>query len=1043
MSGIFFNSKSNQKMKRLIYLAIVCFIVPWNSFSQEISLKGKELFGDIKARHIGPALMSGRINDIEMHPTNTRVMYIGAAGGGVWKSSDGGATFTPIFDDYVQSIGVVKLDPKNPDEVIWVGTGETWTRNSVSIGNGLFKSTDGGSSWTEIPGFENSERIASIAINSNNTNEVYVGVLGALWSDSEDRGVYKTTDGGKNWKKVFYLNPSTGAGDVIMDPENPNVLYASMWQFRRTGWSFNSGGESSGLYKSTDGGATWNKIKNGLPEGKLGRIAVAMAPSDHQILYAVIETGEKDTNGLWKSEDGGNSWKHLNNDFGLTVRPFYFSRITIDPKNPDIIVKAGLSGSISRDGGKTFKGLGNMHSDIHDIAFHINNSDALFCATDGGLYRSWNGGTTMEIVENLPLSQFYQISVDNEEPYNVYGGLQDNGSWWGPSSAPGGVQARDWNSVGAGDGFRVLKHPTKNIIYSEMQGAENVWRYDVDRRRTKTVQPLEEAGKPKLRFNWNAPMAVSNHQPDRFYMGSQFVHRSDDMGDTWTIISPDLTTNDPAKQNQADSGGLSMDNSGAENHTTIFTIAESPLDENILWVGTDDGNVQVTTDGGKSWNNVTPNLVGVPANTWVYHIEASVHGKGTAYAVFDGHTSGDFNTYALKTTDYGKTWTNIISEDIKANAFARNIQEDYENENLLFLGTEFGLYVTVDGGKNWSKFTNNMPSVAVHFIDLQKQTNDLVMGTHGRGVIIIDDISPLRQLNQEVLNEDVHFFSTEPYTMVEQSGFSGSFGSETQFVGANKPTSARIIYYLKKRHTFGKMEMEIQDMDGNKITSLSPGKSKGINVVDWNFTSKAPKLAEAKTISFAGFTPVRVPAGKYKVVLTKGRNTYETTLELQYDDSSLATLEERKEQERMTREMFNMVEDLAYMVYELGENQKAAQNVMENHPKGKKVAQNFYDALETLRKDLVVTTGDNYVASAEPELRERMGELYANIASSYDRVSGAQKQNYQLISEEFTAAKKRYQEIVDKEGKKFHKFLEKNEMQKPKLQSKEDYLEKE
>ncbi len=1030
-------------MKKLIILCLAGILLPFTIPAQEIALKGKELFGDMRARHIGPALMSGRINDLEMHPTNTRILYAGSAGGGVWKSNDGGATFVPIFDDYVQSIGVVKLDPKDPDNTIWVGTGETWTRNSVSVGDGLYRSTDAGNTWKEIPGFENSERIASIVINPNNTNEVYVGVLGALWSDSEDRGVYKTSDGGKTWAKILYVNPSTGAADVIMDPKNPNILYASMWEFRRSGWGFNSGGPNSALYKSVDGGKNWNKIHNGFPPGDLGRIAVQVAPSNSSIVYAVLETEDKTRNGLWKSTNAGQSWEHLNADFGLTVRPFYFSRITVDPKDPDVVVKGGLNGSISRDGGKTFKNLGNMHSDIHDITFHINDSDIIYSGTDGGVYRSWNGGTTFEIVENLPLSQFYHISVDDSEPYNVYGGLQDNGSWYGPSSSPGGVNARDWNSVGAGDGFRVLKHPTKNIIYSEMQGAENVWRYDVDRNRTKTIQPLPRKGDPDLRFNWNAPMAVSHHVPDRFYMGSQFLHKSDDMGDSWTIISPDLTTNDPSKQNQLESGGLSMDNSGAENHTTIFTIAESPLDQNILWVGTDDGNVQVTTDGGKSWNNVTANLAGIPANTWVYHIEASVHGKGTAYAVFDGHTSGDMKPYAMKTTDYGKTWKSIISEDIQENAFVRNIQEDFENENLLFLGTEMGLYVSIDGGKNWSQFTNNMPPVAVHFIDLHKQTNDIVMGTHGRGVIIIDDISPLRELSQEVLSKDVHFFSTDPFTMVEESGFSGSFGAETQFVGGNKSTAARIIYYLKKRHTFGKMTMEIQDMEGNKISTLSPGKSKGINVVNWNYNTFAPKMAEAKTLSFGGFTSPRVPAGKYKVVLKKGKDSYEHTLELEYDKKSLTTLEERKNQEKLTRVLFDMVEDLAYTVYELNETQDKAMEVIENNPKGKKTAQKLYDALEALKKDLVITTGDNYVASADPELRERMGNLYANVASSYDRVSGSQKQNFERISEEWDKAKARFNEIMDKEGKKFISFLSKNDIEPPKLQSREEFLKKE
>jgi len=1039
---------------------------------EEVSLKGDELFGDLRARHIGPALMSGRINDLELHPKNPRIIYAGSAGGGVWKSNDGGATFNPIFDDQVQSIGVVALDPNNPDQNIWVGTGETWTRNSVSVGDGLFKSSDGGKNWKEIPGFEKSERIASIVINPENSDEIFVGVLGALWSDSEDRGVYKTKDGGKSWEKILYVDETTGAADLMMDPNNPDILYASMWEFRRTAWGFNSGGSKSALYKSVDGGKTWNKIHKGFPEGKLGRIAIAVAPSDSNILYTVLETEQPEKNGLWKSTDAGENWEHLNNDFGLVVRPFYFSRIVIDPKDPDVIIKGGLSGSISRDGGKTFKSLGQMHSDIHDIAFHTKDSDIIYAGTDGGVYRSWNGGTTFEIVENLPLSQFYHISVDDAEPYNVYGGLQDNGSWYGPSSSPGGVNARDWNSVGYGDGFRVLKHPTKNIIYSEMQGADNVWRYDVDKNRTKTIQPLPKKGDKELRFNWNAPMAVSNHVPDRFYMGSQFVHQSDDMGDSWKIISPDLTTNDEEKQDQSKSGGLSVDNSGAENHTTIFTIAESPLDKDILWVGTDDGNVQVTQDGGKTWKNVTENLTNIPANTWVYHIEASVHDKGTAYAVFDGHTTGDMKPYAMKTKDFGKTWRSIISDDIKDNAFVRNIQEDYENENLLFLGTELGLYITVDGGSSWSHFTNNMPPVAVHFIDLQKRTSDLVMGTHGRGVIIIDDISPLREISNDILQKEVHFFDNNSITMKEESGFSGSFGGETQFVGANKPSSARIVYYLKKRHTFGKMKMEIQDMDGNLITEISPGKSKGINVVYWDFSKKAPKMAEGKTMSFGGFTAPRVSAGTYKVVLQKGKKTYEHTIDLNYDDSALTTLAKRKEQEKMTKKLFDMVEELAFMVYEINEIQNKAANVMkverntlnemvslqlkkklskdekstlkayEKKFNKHKKALNAFVALEKLRKDMVITTGDNYVASAEPELREKMSELYSNVASNYDEVSGSYMQNYELISDEFEEAKSRLQSIKENEVEDFMNYLEKNQLDIPSLKSKEDFLSK-
>ena len=591
--------------------------------------------------------------------------------------------------------------------------------------------------------------------------------------------------------------------------------------------------------------------------------------------------------------------------------------------------------------------------------------------------------------------------------------------WYGPSSSPGGIEARDWNSIGGGDGFRVLKHPTKNIIYSEMQGADNVWRYDVDNKRVKTVQPLPQKGYPKLRWNWNPPMAISIHQPDRFYMGTQFLHKSEDMGDTWKIISPDLTTNDPAKQQQEESGGLSMDNSGAENHTTIFTIAESPLDENVIWVGTDDGNVQITQDGGKTWINTSMNITGLPKNTWTYHIEASVFNKGTAYAVFDGHTMNDMNPYAYKTTDFGKTWTNIITDDVVG--FVRNIQEDYVNPDLLFLGTEFGLYITTDGGKNWNKFTNNVPAVAVHFIDLQKQTNDLVMGTHGRGVIIIDDISPLREISQEVLQKNVHFFKSKPTIIFEESSFGGNFGAETQFVGSNPSRAAQIKYYLKKRHTFGKMSMEIQDMNGKVISEIGPGKSKGINIVNWNYRMKQPKIAKGKTFSFGGFTSPKVAAGTYKVVLKKGKETFEHPIEVIYDPKSSLSKEERVAQHKTTMKMYDMTQELAYMVYELDAISEKASTLKNSK---------LVSKLNNLKETLVITTGDNYVGSAEPQLREKMADLYSKIAGSYDKPSNAELESLSIIEERFNKAKTDYAKLKKKvkfldelELKTFEKFV--------------------
>ena len=986
-------------MKKLLLSSFfgILFLIPQNNSAQQKPTDLGSYFGDIRARHIGPALMSGRINDLELHPNNPRIIYAGAAGGGVWKSNDGGSTFNPIFEDYCQSIGAITLDPSDPDNTVYVGTGETWTRNSVTIGDGLYRSKDGGITWKKL-GLEKSERIANIIVNPENPNEIYVGVLGALWSDSDQRGVFKSLDGGSTWNKILYDGPATGCADLAMDPSNPNILYASMWEFRRTGWSFNSGGPKSALYKSTDGGASWNKIHNGFPEGKLGRLAIAVAPSDSNILYTVIEAENPDKKGLYRSDDAGQTWTQSNNDFGITVRPFYFSRIVIDPKNPDVIVKAGLSGSISRDGGKTFKDLGFMHSDIHDIAFHVKDSDYMFAGTDGGVYRSWNGGTTFEIVENLPLAQFYHVSVDNAEPYNIYGGLQDNGSWFGPNAAAGGVKAANWTSVGQGDGFRVLKHPTKNIVYSEMQGAENVWRYDIEKGRIKTIQPLPKKGQPKLRFNWNAPIALSNSQPDRIYIGSQFVHKSEDQGESWETISPDLTTNDPKKQLQEDSGGLSMDNSGAENHTTIFTIAESPLNANIIWVGTDDGNVQITKDGGKTWINTVENIPNLPQNTWVYHIEASVHDAGTAYAVFDGHTSGDMTPYVYKTSDFGTSWTSIATDDIKT--FARNIQEDTKNPNLLFLGTEMGLYITNNGGESWSQFTNNLPPVAIHYIALQDQTNDLILGTHGRGIIIIDDISPLREINANQLAEKLYFFEPKGLVMRDKSsGFPESFGTETQFVGENPTRIAQFKYLLPKRHTFGKMTMEIQDLKGNKVATLNPKKSKGINIVSWNYTMRQPKVAKGKTLAFGGFTSPRVAAGSYKVVINKGRDTFEKTFMVTNDNETSTDPAYFKTKNEVTMKLYNMTQELAYMVYEL--------DALLEKVKNKRIKAK----LQTLKEGLVITTGDNYVGAAEPQLREKMADLFSKIAGSYAKPSPNEMEFLAVIEARFNAAKTSFSQL--------------------------------
>lgn len=973
-----------------------------------------EIFGGIKARHIGPALMSGRITDITGHPTNNKIIYIGAAGGGVWKSENGGVTFNPIFDKHNQSIGCVTVDPTAPDDIIWVGTGEIWTRNSVTIGDGIYKSIDGGRNWQHM-GLAKSERISSIIVDPRDNNIIYAGVLGGLWSDSEERGVYKSTDAGATWTKILYINEGTGCSDVVMDPLNPDVLYASFWSFRRTAYSFNSGGEDSALYKSKDGGRTWEKIHNGFPTGKLGRIAIAIAPSNAKKLYAVLETELDKDKGLYVSEDEGDSWNHLNGDFELVVRPFYFSRIVVDPKNEDIILKAGLNGSMSKDGGKTFRSIGGgVHSDFHDYWFDPKDSDRIWVVTDGGAYRSWDGGTVWEMVKGLPLSQYYHVTVDREKPYNIYGGLQDNGSWVGPSYKAGGIESRDWISVGYGDGFRVYPDPMDaGIVYSEMQGAENIWRVDLTKNQSKIIKPYPVEGEPKLRFNWNTPITTSVHHPRRLYVGSQFVHVSDDRGETWRKMSYDLTTNDPAKLNQENSGGLSADNSGAENHCTIFTINESPIDPNILWVGTDDGQIQITLDGGNNWTNLTKNIVGLSQTKWVYHIEPSHFDTKTAYVVLDGHTHGDMAAYIFKTTDGGQTWTNIATP--KIGSFVRCIREDYKDPNLLFVGSEDGLYISIDGGQDWMPFRNNMPPVAIHHLVIQPDTDDLVMATHGRGIIIIDDVSSLRGLMSVLNNNELTFLPSKPFELKESGSF-GGYSNVGDFVGENPSQSFLIKYYLPKRHTFGKMSMEIWDNQNKVVADITPLKSKGLNIVEWGYSLKPPKVAKGKTLAFGGFSSLKLPAGRYTVRITQGKNVYQQEVTLVHSPESLHSEEDKHVQYRTAKNLYDMSESLAYDVYVLdyiADELKGISEQLKDNKWLKKLKVN--DLISTItehKETLVITKGDNYVGSAEPQLREKISTLYGQIAGYSGKPTNAQMDNMLLLSKTLSEKQTKTQSII-------------------------------
>ncbi|TLZ24068.1 MAG: sialidase, partial [Gammaproteobacteria bacterium] len=628
------------------------------------------------ARNIGAGAMSGRIAALAgfADRSGKLTLFVGAASGGVWKSTDGATTFKPVFDEQpVQSIGAIAVDPTHHDNV-WVGTGETWTRNSVSIGNGIYKSTDAGETWT-FSGLPESERISRILVDPRASDTVYACVPGKLWSDSADRGLYRTADGGKTWQLVLKGgNLSTGCGDVAMQPGSPDVLIASLWDFRRRGWTYRSGGETpkapsgSGLYRSTDGGASWTELTTasgkGLPPKPYGRIAVRFAPSEPKTAYAFIESTDS---GLLVSHDGGDSWERGDKSQWMVWRPFYFANLIVDPRDAKRVFKTDGNLILSEDGGKSFAvvgGFNGMHGDLHDLWIDPNNSQHVFAGDDGGLWISYDGGNRWWKSDNLPIAQFYHVSVDDRDPYRVYGGLQDNSSWVGDSAYPGGITSSRWENLFGGDGFWMFEDPSdSDYVYAEYQGGF-IGRVNRHTHETRDIQPRLGAQElkryKKLRFNWNTPIALSPHDPSTIYIGAQFLFRSHDHGQTWERISPDLTSNDPQKQKQEESGGVTVDNSVAEMHTTIFSISESPLTAGLIWVGTDDGNLQLTRDGGGHWENVVGNVRGLPKNSWVNWVQAGQYAPGTAYAAFDRHTFGDMTPYVYVTKDYGRTWTALL-----------------------------------------------------------------------------------------------------------------------------------------------------------------------------------------------------------------------------------------------------------------------------------------------------------------------------------------------------------------------------------------------
>jgi photosystem II stability/assembly factor-like uncharacterized protein len=955
----------------------------------------EEALQKLEWRSIGPANMGGRVADVEGVAGNPNIVYVASASGGLWKTVNGGVTWKPVFERQgTISIGDIALAPGNPD-VVWVGTGESNVRNSVSFGDGVYKSTDGGKNWQHM-GLRDTEHVSAIVINPQNPDIVYVGALGHAFAPNEQRGVFMTTDGGKTWTTSLYIDREHGVSDLEIDPTNPNILYAGMWSFERKPWTHRSGSEKGGLFKSIDAGRTWTRVTNGLPK-LLGRVGVRVAPSNPNVVYAIVESKEGT---LYRSEDRGETFKQVSKQASIVSRGFYYTRVRVDPNNENHIYAVASSLFESIDGGKTFRSITRRtHIDYHAFWLDAKDPKRLWVGEDGGIAVTYDGGENWEPLYNIPLGQFYQIHADNRLPfYYVMGGLQDNGAWSGPSRTrePSGIMNDDWRMISFGDGFYIINNADDPELYlSESQGGELV-RTDFRTREQQLVNPWGRGSGDgpalgqKFRFNWNAPILQSPHDKNTVYFGGNVVFKSADFGKTWEQISQDLTTNDQEKQKDA-GGPIAFENSTAEYYTTIITLAESPLQRGQLWAGTDDGNVQLTNDGGKTWTNVARNISGLAAHSPVSAIEPSRTNPQTAYVAFERHMFDDFRPYLYKTRDGGKSWQNLAG-NLPAKAYVQVVREDPRNPNLLYAGTELGLYASYDGGRDWLALNlKNLPNVSVHDILVQPRENDLILATHGRGIWILDDATPVQQLTPAVLASNAQLFPVRAGLRFTTRFTRYGIG-EKLFTGPNPPYGALITYFLKtKPDDKTTFKVQILDEAGKLVQELEkPDKEKGLNRVSWNLRYGGAEVRNPPTEEEAAFggSPrgPQVLPGKYTVRLVLGDKTLEQPVEVRLDPTSnvsLADLQMQLDLQMKLRDMQSAANSALRFLDSLGDQLKHTQTTAKTLNKDPdkemmKALEDYVKQVDAL-EDRLARRADGLGLAGKSQIADLVGDLFFRL----------------------------------------------------------------
>lgn len=913
--------------KKLVFGTLAALLLPLSNShlcAQTINLE--ELKG-LKIRNIGPAAMSGRITAIDVDPLSGAI-YAGAASGGVWKSTSGGITWTPIFEKAeTQSIGAIAINPKNPSE-IWVGTGEGNPRNSQNFGEGIYKSLDGGKNWVRM-GLEKTKTIHRICINPQQPEIIYVAAQGSAWGPNPERGVYRTTDGGKTWKNILFFNNETGVADMVMDPSNPNKIIVAMWEYGRKPWKFISGGKGSGIHITHDGGETWAKVsdKDGLPSGDLGRCGLAICRTKPNVVYALVEAKE---NAIYRSDDGGAKWRKVGENGD---RPFYYAEIYVDPINENRLYNLYSRVSRSEDGGKTWTVILPyewVHPDHHAWWINPNNPLHMIDGNDGGLNITYDGGKTWQFCQNIPVGQFYHVNVDNEIPYNLYGGLQDNGSWVGPSAVwkAGGIRNADWQEVMFGDGFDAMPQRNNTRYGYAMSQGGFLGRFDRKTGKTDMIQP--QTATAKLRFNWNAAMAQDPFEDNAIYYGSQFLHKSSDFGRSWQTLSPDLTTNDTFKINESQrTGGLTPDVTNAENHCTILAIAPSPVDKNVVWVGTDDGNVQVTSDGGKNWTNFAGRLPECPKFAWIPQIEVSAKNAGEAFVVVNHYRFNDDRPFVYHTRDMGKTWTRLVDEK-KVSGYVWSVAQDPIEPNLIFVGTDKGLFISFNYGKNFQQWTNDYPSVPTSDLKIHPRDADLIVATFGRSLWILDDIRPLREIaktNGSVLEKELRLFDApDAYTLL---GFRSTDGERFQasaiYEGANRIPFSLLTVWIKKSNEKStkkeKAKVSILNESGDTIRTFSPrleNENGGINRFSWDLRQRGVRGISWEEPKADADEPVGrgVLPGRYKLIFNYKNQKDSTYVNVKPDPRHEAAIWEEIKEKYKASDDFAKVQKVAGLGFE-------------------------------------------------------------------------------------------------------------------------------